>query len=60
MQCMTMEVKPRIMKQFVLLHLLKLQGKVMKDGKKVSLHDFWQTRRSCVCGKKCMLGHPIA
>ena len=56
MLCITMEIKPRIAKQYKCSCSCKnYQGKGMEDGKKVSLHRF-------LAGQKITssLGHPIA
>ena len=66
MLCITMEVEPRIAKQYKCQHCCSCKnywGKGTEGGKKVSL-------RVCVCvfadqkiaisWKKCVLGHPIA
>ena len=63
--CITMEVEPRIAKQYKchhsLLQLQKLPGKGDGGwGKKCLCVIFWLTRRLRVHGKKCILGHPTA
>ena len=60
--CITMEVQPRIAKQHKCHHCCSCknyQRKGIKGGKKCFCIIFWLTRRSWVCGKKCVLGHPI-
>ena len=61
--CITMEVQPRIAKQYKCHHCCSCKnylGKGMEGGKRCLCVVFWLTRRSRVRGKKCVLGHPIA
>ena len=61
--CITMEIEPRIAKQYKCQHCCSCKnywGKGMEGGKKVSLHHFGADQKSRVCGKKCVLGHPVA
>ena len=62
--CITMEVEPRIVKQYKCHHCCSCknyQGKGMEGGKKVSLRQFcWLTRRSHSSWNFFILGHPIA
>ena len=58
--CITMEVEPRIVKQYEWHHCCRCKnywGKGMEGGKKrnVFASFFWLTRRSWVSGKKCVL-----
>ena len=53
--CITVEVEPRIAKQYKNYH-----GKGMEGGKKCLCIVFRLTRRSWFHGKKSVLGHPIA
>ena len=60
--CVTMEVEPRIAKRYKCHHCCSCKNyrrKVM-EGKDCLCVVFWLTRRSRVCGNKCVLGHPIA
>ena len=61
--CITMEVQPRIAKQYKCHHCCSCKNyreKGMNGGKKCLCIIFWLTRRSWVCGKKSVLGRPIA
>ena len=63
MLCITMEVEPRIAKQYKCHHYCSCKnyrGKGMEVEKKVSLRRFWLTRRPASSWKKWVLGHPIA
>ena len=60
--CITMEVKPRIAKQYKCHHWCSCKNyweKGMEGGKNAFASFFWLTRRSRVHGGKCVLGHPI-
>ena len=60
--CITMEVKPRIAKQYKCHHWCSCKNyweKGMEGGKNAFASFFWLTRRSRVLGGKCVLGHPI-
>ena len=60
---LTVEVEPRIAKQYKCQYCCnckKYCGKVMEDGKKVSLHHFLADQKIASSWKKCILGHPIA
>ena len=62
MLCKTMEVEPRIVKQYKCHHCCNCknyQGKGMEGGKKVSA-SFLADQRIVSSGKKCVLGHTIA
>ena len=61
--CITVEVEPRIVKQYKCQYCCSCKnycGKRMEGGKKCLCIVFWLTRRSRVCRKKSVLGHPIA
>ena len=62
--CITMEVEPRIAKQYKFHHCCSCKnymGKGMEGApKKCLCLIFWLTRRSRVCGNFLILGHPIA
>ena len=63
MLCITMEVEPRIAKQYKCHHCCSCknyQGKGMEGGKKVSLHWFLADQKIASLGKNCVLGHPVA
>ena len=63
MLCITMEVEPRIVKQYKCHHCCScknFRGKGMEGGKKVSLHHFLADQKITSSWKKCVLGHPIA
>ena len=57
--CITMEVEPRIAKQYKCHHCCSCKnyrGKGMEGGGKVSLHRFWLARRSWVRGRNMRFG----
>ena len=61
--CITMEVEPRIVKQYKCHHYCSDKnywGKGMEGGKKVSLHNFFADQKIAVSWNKCIFGHPIA
>ena len=62
--CITMEVEPRIAKQFKCHHCCSCKnyrGKGMEGGgKKVSLRRFLADQKIASLWKKCVLGHPVA
>ena len=61
--CITMEVEPRIAKQYKCHHCCSCknyQEKGMEGGTKVSLHHFSPDQKIASSWKKCILGHPIA
>ena len=62
MLCITMEVEPRIVKQYICQHCGSCKnywGKGMEGGKKVSLHHYLADQKiTSLWGKKCVLGHP--
>ena len=63
MLCVTVEVEPRIAKQYKCQYCCSCKnyrGKGMEDGKKVSLLRFLAGQKIASYGKKCVLGHPIA
>ena len=61
MLCITMEVEPRIAKQYKCHHCCKnYQGKGMEGGKKSVFVAFLADQKIMVLWKKCVLGHPIA
>ena len=65
MLCITMEVEPRIAKQYKCHHCCsckKYRGKGMEGGggKKVSLRRFLDDQNIASSWKKCVLVHPIA
>ena len=60
--CITMIAEPRIAKQYISHHCCNCKnyrGKGMEGGEKSLCVVFWLTRRSRVCGKKCVSGYPI-
>ena len=63
MLCITMEVEPRIAKQYKSHHCCSCKnyrGKGMEGEKKVSLPRFLADQKITISWKKCVLGHPIA
>ena len=59
MLCITMEVEPRIAKQYC-HHCCSCKnywGKGMEGGKRVSLHRFLADKKIASSWKKCVLGH---
>ena len=63
MLCITMEVEPRVAKQYKCQHCCSCKnyrGEGMEGGKKVSLHRFLADQKIASSWKKCVLGHPIA
>ena len=61
--CITVEVEPRIVKQYKCPYCCICKnycGKGMEGGKKCLCVVFWLTRRSWVCRFCFVLGHPIA
>ena len=63
MLCVTMEVEPRIAKQYKCHHCCSCKnyrGKGMDGGKKVSLHCFLADQKIVSSWKKSILGHAIA
>ena len=62
--CITVEVEPRIVKQYKCHHCCSCKnywGKGMEGGKKVSLCHFLADRKIVsLWEKKCVLGYPIA
>ena len=61
--CIAVEVEPRFVKQYKCYYCClckNYRGKVMGDGKKVSLHCFLADQKIVSSWKKCVLGHPIA
>ena len=62
-QCITMEVEPRIAKQYKCHHCCSCKtylGKGMEGGKKCLCVIFWLTRRSRFRGRNAFWGHPKA
>ena len=60
--CITMEVEPRIAKQYKWHHCCScknFRGKGMDGGKKCLRH-FGADQKIVISWKKCILGHPIA
>ena len=63
MLCVTMEVEPRIAKQYKCHHCCSCknyQGKGIEGGKKVSLCHFLADQKIAILWKKHVLGDPIA
>ena len=63
MLCITMEVEPRVAKQYKCQHCCSCKnyrGEGMEGGKKVSLHRFLADQKIASSWKICVLGHPIA
>ena len=63
MLCITMEVEPRIAKQYKCHHCCSCKnyrGEGMEGRKKVSLHRFFADQKIVISWKKCIPGHPIA
>ena len=61
MLCKTMEVQPRIVKQYKRHHCCKnYWGKGMEGGERVSLCRFLADQKIASSWKKIVLGHPIA
>ena len=61
--CTTMEVEPRIAKQYKCHHCCSCKnypGNGIEGGKKVSLYRFLAAQKFASSWKKCVLGHPIA
>ena len=61
--CTTMEVEPRIARQYKCHHCCSCKnyrGKGMEGGKKVSLCQFLADQKIVNSWKKCVLGHPTA
>ena len=61
--CITVEVEPRIVKQYKCYHCCSCknyQGKGMEGGKKVSCVIFLADQKITISWKKCIVGHPIA
>ena len=61
--CITMEVEPRIAKQYKCHYCCSCknyQGKGMEGWKKVSLHRFLVDQKIANLWEKCIWGHPIA
>ena len=61
--CITMEVEPRIAKQYKCHHCYRCtnyRGTGMEGGTKVSLHRFLADQNIASLWGKCVLGHPIA
>ena len=61
--CITVEVEPRIAKQYKCQHCCSCKncgGKGMEGGKKVSFCCFLADLKIASSWKKCVLGHPIA
>ena len=60
--CITMEVEPRIVKQYKCHHCCSCknyQEKAMEGRKKVSLCHFLADQKIAILWKKCIWGHPI-
>ena len=60
--CITMEVEPRIAKQYKCNQCFSCKnyrGKGMEGGKKVFLRRFLADQKIASSWKKCVLGHPI-
>ena len=58
--CITVEVEPRIVKQYKCHHCCSCKnyrGKGMEGGKKVSLHRVLANQKITILWKKCVLGH---
>ena len=58
MLCLTMEVEPRIVKQYKCHHCCtckNYQGKGMEGGKKVSLRHFWADQKIAISWEKMRL-----
>ena len=61
--CITMEVEPRIVKQYKCQYCCSCKnywGKGMEGGKKVSLRNFLADQEITSLWKKCVWGPPIA
>ena len=61
--CITMEVEPRIAKQYKCHHCCSCKncrGNWMEGGKKVSLRRFFADQNIASSWKKRVLGHPVA
>ena len=61
--CITMEVEPRIAKQYKCHHCYScknFRGKGMEGGKKVYLRRFLADQKIAISWNKCLLWHPIA
>ena len=61
--CITMEVEPRIAKQYKCHHCCSCKNyreKGMEGGKNVFLHHLSADQKITSSWKKCVLGHPIA
>ena len=63
MLCITMQVEPRIVKQYKCHHCCSCKNywrKGMEGGKKCLCIVFWGDQKIASSWKKCVLGHPIA
>ena len=62
--CITMEVEPRVAKRYKCHHCYickNCRGKEIEGGNKMYLRRFLADQKIVsLCGKKCVLGHPIA
>ena len=58
MLCITMEVEPRIVKQYKCDHCSSCKN--YQGGKKVSLRHFWADQKIAISRKYFVLGHPLA